>query len=796
MKRWPRREAREPLSGRGPGRQACGLMAGVLAGVVGWVGVLMAAPAAAEDEARRVIAVDVSGARTVARDTILAKVQTKPGGPYDARVASEDIRRVFALGYFTDVKTTLTERPDGVVVTFVVQEKPAIEEVQLEGHRALPAEKLRELLGVQRGDLYDPRRIKQGVESIQAEYQRRGFSQVEIVWRADGDPAQEGTTLSLLIDEGPRQRIRRVLVEGNQAFSDARVRKLLKTKRRRFFLFGRGVYDAQVLTEDVERVRAFYHDRGYQDATVQHTVYADASGGGLLVHLQITEGLQHRVGDVQVAGTVLFPEREIRRVLAMKPGSVYSPTNLQEDLRRIKEYYGDHGYIHAQVAPEPRLHPDTKRVDLTYHITENELAYVHRIDVRGNLQTKDIVVRRELRIFPGEAFNGEQIRKSVDRLYNLGFFEEVTVDTEPTDQAQHETLVVQIKETKTGTFSFGGGFSSVDRLVGLVELEQRNFDWRNWPKLTGAGQNLRLRVEAGTVRRYFDLSFTEPWWFGHPVSFGFDVYNRTRLRSQNLGFGFEEERHGGGLRFGKEFRDEVQVGLGYQLFRTEISDVVDEASADLKAEQGRADLSVLSTSVAWDRRDNRFDPTQGTYAFLAGDLAGGPMAGDRDFYRAQTGGSVYWPHGEERRFVLEARTRAGVVKGFSDTERVPIFERFFGGGSGTIRGYRERHVGPRDAASNDPIGGEATFLATIEEVMTLVKDERGRPILRGSVFYDVGDVWARAGEFAESFKSGIGLGARVTTPIGPVRLDVGFPLSNVAGEEERARFHFNISRSF
>ena len=496
-----------------------------------------------------------------------------------------------------------------------------------------------------------------------------------------------------------------------------------------------------------------------------------------------------------MAGAVLFPEREILRIITLKPGAVYNPEALQEDLRLIKQYYGDRGYINAEVAPDPQLDQSTKRVNLTYRITEHEMVYIDRIHVRGNLRTKDVVVRRELRVYPGERFDGAKIRKSIDRLYNLNYFEEVTVDTEPAAQPDRQDLVVEVKEAKTGSFSFGGGFSSVDRLVGLIELEQRNFDWRNYPSFTGAGQDLRFSVQIGSVRRYFDLSFTEPWIFGYPLSFGLDGYNRTRLRSRNLGLAFEEEQRGGGVRFGKEFADVLNVGLGYQLFRTEISDVVDEASADLKAEQGINTISEGTASISLDGRNNKQDPTQGYFAFISSDLAGGVFSGDRDFIRLQGGASYYLSH--FNRLVLETRVRTGIVDAYGDSDEVPIFERFFGGGSGTIRGFRERRVGPLDPTSNDPIGGESMLVGTVEEVMTILKDERSRPILRGSLFLDVGNVWRRVDEYAESFKAGAGIGARVNTPIGPLRLDLGIPVSPLdEGESRSPRFHFNISRSF
>ena len=768
-----------------PATRSVGIAAGLFVGLC-----LAAAAQAAEGD--RIIAVEVRGAKTVANETILAKVQTKPGAPYQDTIVSEDIRRLFALGYFTDVKADVEPLPDGLKLVFVVKEKPTITAIHVEGQRMLAKARVLELFDVEEGALYDARTVKQGVDVLKAEYARRGFSQVEIASRVEVDAAANTAALFLAVDEGPRMRVRNVLVEGNQAFSDRRIRKLLKTKRKWWFVAGR--YDEPALEEDLERVRAFYRKHGYQDVEVTKSVYRDPSGRGLYVHLTVAEGLQHRVGRVAVEGAALFPEREILRVVTLKPGAVYSAEALQEDLRLIKQYYGDRGHIHAEITPDVQLDAERKRVNLTYRLAERELVSVHRVEVQGNLRTKDVVVRRELRIHPGDQFDGAKIRKSIERLYNLGYFEEVSVDTQPTPSRDREDLVVKVKESKTGSFSFGGGFSSVDRLVGLVELEQRNFDLKGFPHFTGAGQDLRFRIEVGTVRRFFDVSFTEPWAFGYPVSVGVDAYNRTRLRSRNLGLAFEEEQRGAGLRLGKEFRDLVRVGLSYQLFRTEISDVVDEASADLKAEQGRNTVSVGGASVSFDSRDNRFDPTKGFFAFTSADLAGGLFAGDKDFYRGQAGASYYLPHGG--RFVLESRLRAGIVKAYGDSNEVPIFERFFGGGAGTIRGFEERRVGPRDPNSNDPIGGEALFVGTLEEVMSIVKDERGRSILKGSAFLDVGDVWRRTNEFGESFKSGVGVGARVNTPIGPLRLDLGFPLSRLDEEKRRPRFHFNISRSF
>jgi outer membrane protein insertion porin family len=746
-----------------------------------------------ELEQKRVIFVDVEGVKTVAKENCTARVQTKPGMPYQDSIISEDIRRLYALGYFTDVRVRTEDSTEGVKVFFVVREKPFIGNLRFEGNRRIQSSRLLEISGVAKGELYDSRKIKEGIDKIVAEYNRRGYANTKVVSSELTNEEANSTDVVLVVDEGPMTRIRKVFVEGNLNFSDKRIRKLIKTKRKSF-IFSPGIYNEDVLSEDLDRIKEFYRKNGYQDVDATLEVLSSPSKNGLYVYIKISEGLQHRVGNINLGGAVLFPESELKHVMHLKPGAVYNTESVQEDVRLIKQYYGDRGYINAQIAPDVELDNESKRVHLTFKIIENELAYINRVDIRGNLHTKDVVIRRELRVYPGEKFNGKNIRRSVERLNNLGFFEDVSVDTEHTDVQNKEDLIVQVKEAKTGSVSFGGGFSSVDKVLGLIELEQRNFDLFNWPNFTGAGQDMRLGTSIGSIRRNFDLSFTEPWMLGFPVSFGVDGFSHTRLQSRSSGWGYEEQSRGAGLRLGKELTEQLRTNWNYTFYRTDISDVADDASADLKAEEGHSNISETGLALTWDGRDNRFDPTKGIYAFISGDLAGGFLGGDKDFYRLQTGASGYLPHLE--RFVLEGRVRTGVVKGYGDSNEVPIFERFFAGGANTIRGFRERRVGPIDLSSNDPIGGEALFVGTVEEVCTLVKDERGNPLIRGSVFYDVGNVWRRTSEFASDFQSGVGVGARVTTPIGPIRVDIGFPMTDLRDEKRKPRFHFNVSRNF
>ena len=442
------------------------------------------------------------------------------------------------------------------------------------------------------------------------------------------------------------------------------------------------------------------------------------------------------------------------------------------------------------------LNSNTGRVDILYNITENEIAFVDKIKIRGNIKTRDVVIRRELRIYPGDKFDGEKLRRTKERLYNLGFFDEdygINFVPEPSssEESNKKDLVVDLKESKTGAFSFGGGYSTVDQFVGFIEVEQKNFDWKNFPYFTGDGQDLRFRASFGSVSSGFDLSFTEPWIFDYPISFGFDAYRRTHARDADAGYGYDQEVTGGDLRLGKEITEYFRTDLTYRNDRIKITNITENASDDLKKEAGRNTISSLNPLLTYDSRDNVFNTRKGDLLSASFEYAGGLIGGTKDFWKFYGRASHFFPL--FRNSVIELRARVGLGDTYSDTEQIPIYERFFAGGASTIRGYEERAAGPVDPKSKDPLGGESMLIGNIEYLYPLFS------FLKVAAFYDIGNVWAKADEVGSGgFKSGIGLGVRVKTPIGPIMLDYGFPLNKAQGEEEKkgGRFHFSASHGF
>jgi outer membrane protein insertion porin family len=732
-------------------------------------------------------AITIEGNKSIGIATILAKIKTRVGQEYRQNVISDDLKRLYNTGYFSDVRVDRKEEVEGLKVIITVVEKPIVEEITFSKLRYFNKKVLLSKIKTQVGKFMDKKVLNDDINTIKEMYQKKGLTQIEV--EDFLDEATNKITLHFIVREGFRVKIKKINILGNAAYNDDKIIKAMKS--RSSWLFNSGYLKEDVLAEDMDRIQAFYEKNGYIDAKATYKV--DSLRQGLMnVDISVEEGKRYYIGDIAVSGNAIVSTPEIELAMKdMRKGKIFSKARLADDVANIKSLYFDRGYIFAKVNESTSLDTNSGQVDLKLDVQEGGIAYIDKIKIQGNTQTRDIVIRRELRMYPGDQFDGVKLRRSKERLSNLGYFEDVNFDIEDTDQPDQKDLVVDVKEAKTGSFSFGGGYSTVDQLIGFVEIEQRNFDFFNWPTFTGGGQKISARAEVGSTRNNMILSFTEPWLFDYPISGGFDLYRSQHNREKDTGYAYDQTTVGGKLRFGKEISEYLSVGTYYRLENVDISHMEDNVSADLKAEEGKSLLSAVGLSVTNDHRDSTISPTKGWVGTVSSDVAGGPFGGDKDFYRLETNGSYYVPF--KFSSVLELSGRVGMVKAYGNSSKVPIFERYFTGGARSIRGYDERGVGPIDAVTEDPIGGDSIFVGSVEYTIPLID------VIKLAAFYDVGNVWDRYNDLLSGkLYSGAGMGLRIKTPIGPMNLDYGVPLNKAPNQSSRdsGKFYFSVSRGF
>ena len=742
------------------------------------------------NEGKTITAINVKNNKTISAEIILSKIRTKVGDTFSQEIMNDDLKKLYATQYFTDISIDVVDYKGGVSVTFAVEEKPVIEDIVFKGNNEFKSQKLKSTMKSKPNEMLNLALLAQDTADIKTQYVKKGFPQVEVKYTIDTDKETNKAIITVTVSEKTHVKVASVKLIGNKAIKTRDITKILGTKPA--WLFNPGVFNDETMQDDIDKIKSMYDDLGFMDTEVAPKLDYSSDGAVLNLTYDIKEGKQYLVGDIKVNGNLIYPEKAVKANIGMKKGKPFSTRSLREDVFTLRQYYYKYGYMNVIVDVEKNLNTQTGSVDLIYNIDPKEVVYVGKIDIRGNLKTRDVVVRRELRIFPGDKFNGDRVRRSKERLYNLGFFENVSFDTEPTEVPNVQNIVVNVKETKTGEFSFGGGYSSVDLLMGFAEITQRNFDILNFPTFTGGGQNLTIRGEIGMVTTNYNLGWTDPWIFGFPFLGGFDVYRTTHTKAEDIGWVYDETRTGTDLRLGKELTDTFRSDLTYRLENVKIENLDSNVSQALQAEEGSNYISSLTLELTQDTRDNIFNPVKGY--MLNGSIqdAGGAFGGDKNFWKGTLSGAFYYSFFDK--VVLEAKARLGLADSYGSTDDVPVYERFYAGGANTIRGYKERYVGPRDSGSGEPIGGDAILIGNVEFTFPIYEK-----IIKGAVFYDIGNVMPRLKDFASEysqFKSGTGFGVRVKTPLGPVKVDYGYPLSKNFEDKREGQFYFSMSRGF
>ncbi len=718
------------------------------------------AQAPPESQPRPIIIKDIAvqGNRRVQEAVVLGRVTAKVGSPFVPTRLADDIRNVFALGFFDDVQLKVEDFEGGVRLIFAVVERPFVRDVVFAGNKKLDSAALQEKIDLKLGGVYNPVDVNRAAEKLKEYYEQEGYFEVAIapdVQRLpDGD-----VSVTFRITEGRKIKIERIVIEGAHGLTPKEIKEVMATKECEYIpimLPGceyilPGAVQRQKLDEDVDRIVQLYNDHGYIQARVESTdVQVDRIKARATIRIVVVEGPQFKVGGVDVTGTGVLPVEEIRRQILLKPGDVFSRSKLRESVKKINDVYGTIGRASADVI-------------------------VERINVAGNTRSEEKILRREIPMAEGDLFTTPKLARARQKLVNLNYFDTVNATTAPGSAKDKIIVNIDVTEKPTGIFSIGGGYSSQDGLLGTLNLSQRNFLGRGWI--------VALQLAGGAKVQNGTLGFTEPWLFDRPLSAGFDLFNNRRVFTD-----YTANSLGGDIRFGHPLGDYSRWNALYRVSQDKISGVNPTASTNLLDQEGTHLTSLIGVGLARDTRDSVFETSRGSNATIGLDFAG--VGFGEQWFRTLASTSYFLPAWRDH--VIGARVMGGYSLGWHNGS-VPLFERFFLGGPNSIRSFKAQEVSPKDS-SGTRIGGNIELVGNVEYTVPLFYG------IRAAAFFDVGNVWGPDISAGEKFDItdlhyASGLGVRWVSPFGPIRVDYGVNLNPAKGEKF-GNFHFSVGSAF
>lgn len=753
--------------------------------VVGMVCLLVVvAPSAQDFTGRTIRQVVIEGLDRISDAAARARLEVQPGTPFNPAATARDIRRLHETGYFEIVNSSVREAGNEVDVVYSVTEKKVVDEIKIIGSKRVRARNIRAALKMKEGAPFQPELFEEERKAILDLYESKGLANTSVQVTSENiGPSR--IRLIYQIDEGQKARIRSINFVGNEHLSRRLLRKTMKTKPAWWFLGGK--FEEDKFEKDLESIVETYGDHGFLEAQVAATDIAYSEDGKRMdITVYVEEGPQYTVEALDIAHNVVFDDDELLGVLEVHPTDIHNKGQVAKDAKIIEKGYQDSGYIDAIVTPQITLDREKNTTRIVYNIQEGNLKYVREIRITGNDVTKDEIIRRQMLLIPGERYDGAAVEESEQRIKDTRFFDKVRVTFDETDDELFTDLLVNVEEGKTGTFNFGAGYSTEDKMAVYSEVRLNNFDLFNWPSFSGGGQQLKLRAQVGERRNEYNLSFTEPEFLGYPISFGFDVFDESyRVRGAA---NYREDARGGQLRFGKSLSPYVTVQTALRYQETELSDLEWYVHPEIRQQAKRSTIVANRWQIERNTLDSKFDPNKGVVHILAAEVAG--LGGDHEFLRFEQDSSWFFPIGSDEKWVLSLRARHGVMTTYGSSDYVPLQERFYAGGTATVRGYRNRDIGPKVREYRwwgdwFAIGGNARVIYNLEAKYRI------SDMLRIYAFADAGGVWRDAGDFDLgdiNYSAGLGLGFNVPM-FGPIRVDYGYPLNPNRYQSSSGRLH-------
>ena len=724
--------------------------------------------------------------QNVKMSTIRGAVKARKGDLYDRSDLDKDIQALLGLGLFERVGAELTlldkPVPDNfrknagsdrqVLLTFVVKEKAVVRKVRFEGNKKLSRGALIDITTLKAKDPLDRFKIEEDRRKLVEKYREKGFLDASIESVVSLDTSAAAADLTYAVTEGPKSRVEIVEISGVKAFKPKKLLKQLKNRRKKVFV-------AADLPEDRRKLEAHYKNNGYLDVEVSSPLVSlSADKTRISITFGVSEGRAYRFGETTFTGNLIYVSSELARAVEYRPGKIFSQEKFDDTVRAIQELYADKGRLRMRVTPVKTFDPVRDLMDVRYEIVEGPISYVGFVDVEGNKATKTHVIKREIVTKPGQPFSSSKVRRSIEKIRNLGFIDDVDLDIQPSQTDQDKVDVVyDVVEGKPGVLTAGAAYSSLDGLIGTLSLQHMN--------LFGRAQRASVNWSFGRRVQDYSVSWTTPWVGESPTSLGLDAFNTRRVNPFDTSLSaYIERRTGANIRLGPRFEeDKYLLNFTYSFARIGIENVQEQFRGTLL--EGTSIQSSFSAEFARDTRDNIWDPARGTRHSIGAQLSGGPFMGDihffKPFYASQAHKTLFevegWP------FVLSFYNRGGYVTQFGGTKQVPVQDRYFIGGQDSLRGYQP------SGQAGFPAGGKIYDVANVEFGFPLAR-ERKKSIVKLVFFADAGGAWdrvrdvsGRIGTRVRDIKTDVGVGLRFVTPAFPIRLDYGYGLNHRPGEQ-------------
>lgn len=768
------------------------LAGALLLAAVGLCGAPRAAAQAPSLAGVTIKSVEFRGLRGVGEAFARRTIKTTAGQPYRPELAQEDVRALLRTRKFLSAVVSVRSEDGQAVVIFTVQEKPEITGVLVEGNKKLKTSELMKVITVAANTPLDRFEITRSRDNIERKYKEAGYYYAQVT--VDADALEREDRVIFRIVEGPRVRVRKIVLEGNRSFPEPTLRNKIRTQTAFWFIIP-GAFDEEQADRDAAELQTFYRDEGFLDARVGYRLdFTNVERTDLTLVFVIEEGVRYRVRDIRIAGNEVFSTDTLLETMKLKPGNIAREQMLRDDAKRIEDRYGEIGFVAARVEANYEFLEEPALVDIKVVIVENERSRFGRITIRGNLRTRDEVIRRELRFYPEEDYNTLKARAAEKRLTDTTIFKKATITPMQDVDGLREALV-EVEEADAITFLIGAGVSTDNGLLGSITFENRNFDLFNWPRtwgeffrgqsFRGAGQRLKVVFEPGTELFRFRIDFTEPYLFDRPLRLDLSLYAFSRNRGpyQETRFGFIPAL---GHRFESGFMAGWAVEGALRFEYVDIGDVQPFASKTIREVQGGNFLSTIKGTIVRDTTDSRLVPSEG-YRFT---FSWEQAFGDFTFGKPIASFVKYWTISTDsfdRKSVLALRADAGYIVGDA-----PVFEKFYAGGIGSLRGFAYRGVTPRGGINeHQPIGGNFLLLAGGEYSFPIYAKN-----VRGVLFLDMGTV--EEDITITAWRATVGVGLRVNLEFfGPIPLifDLGMPFSSDENDQKQV-FNFSFGASF